>query len=269
MEDEAEEGIFIWLRSAETFNEFDSSLSLELLQQVINDVRIFDDPDECLDAILCLPNEIFFVGLSCGRSFLVDTLEAIRQVRCIYLSESYEYDSTTKVRGVMDQFGTLLRQLERDVRICEHYHTHLTTCEIDMTRSETSTETLQRYMARFMWSQILLEMLLCMPSPPEERNKDFLDELQRLYRKNSFRTKQIIDFERSYTPTDAINWYTRTSFVFKVINKALRTRNIVIIYKFRSLIQDIYKQLREIQEGQLPLTSKRFGLTKFFAILYV
>ena len=255
VDDKTEEGIFIWLKSKEVCNQFDILLSVERLQQVIDDVRVFDDPDECVDTILCLPNEIFFVGLSCGRSYLVDTLESIQQVQCIYITEPYQYTSTMKVRGVMDKFDALLRQLERDVHICEYCHTHLTTCELDITRPETSTDDLQQHMVRFMWSQTLLEMLLHIPSSSKQRNKDLIDELQRLYQKNSFRMNQIIDFECNYTPTNAINWYTRASFIYRVINKALRTRNIIIIYKFRSLIQDIYKQLKEIQQSQLPLNS--------------
>lgn len=257
-----DEEIFLWLQSSsQTENQTDIKLLVEHVQQIICNVRVYDDPDECVDVISSLPNEIFFVGLDRGRSYLVSILETIHQVHFIYLSEPYEkYTSSSKVRGVMRQLRELLHQLERDVRISEQRHTHLNTCEVDMLKSETATQDLQKHMARFMWSQTLLELLIHMPSSVKENGKELIDELKRLYQRNPLKMKEVDEFERTYVAANAITWYTKASFLYKVINKGLRTQNIIIIYKFRSLLQDIHKQLKELQQKQQPFDSKYLNL---------
>jgi hypothetical protein len=107
-----------------------------------------------------------------------------------------------------------------------------------------------------MWSQMLLEVLLQIPSPSNDVYRDLIDEARRLYKKNPAQSAVIDDFECNYRPNEAVRWYTRDSFLFKLVNKALRTRNIIIIFKFRFFIRDICKQLVEIQRTQPPLTGK-------------
>jgi tetratricopeptide (TPR) repeat protein len=44
----------------------------------------------------------------------------------------------------------------------------------------------------------------------------------------------------------SIWWYTRCSFIFETLNKALRTQDIDMLYKMRFFIVDLYKQLEEL-----------------------
>jgi hypothetical protein len=60
----------------------------------------------------------------------------------------------------------------------------------------------------------------------------------------------IEEFAQEYDSSKAIYWYTKDSFVYRDINMALRTDNILIIYKFRFIIQDIYRQLKTLYEQQ-------------------
>jgi hypothetical protein len=54
-------------------------------------------------------------------------------------------------------------------------------------------------------------------------------------------------------------WYTRESFFYKTLNKALRTQNIHLIYLLRSYINDIYDQLEKNQSNS-QLKVYRFQL---------
>ena len=95
---------------------------------------------------------------------------------------------------------------------------------------------IQYHAPRFMWCQLLLETLMKM-SPSIHSQKDFLDE-------------------QEYHSGDAINWYTRDSFVYRLVNKVLRTRDICLISKFRFLIQDISKQFKGIFSMNFQTNSK-------------
>ncbi|CAF4680736.1 unnamed protein product, partial [Rotaria socialis] len=47
----------------------------------------------------------------------------------------------------------------------------------------------------------------------------------------------------AYESHKAIWWYTRESFLYRLMNKALRVRNTELIFLFRTVIRDIYEQL--------------------------
>ncbi|CAF1354211.1 unnamed protein product, partial [Didymodactylos carnosus] len=56
--------------------------------------------------------------------------------------------------------------------------------------------------------------------------------------------KQINEYEQHYTSDKAIQWYTKDSFVYRLINKALRTQNLDLLYMMRFHIRDLSKCLR-------------------------
>ncbi|CAF4656250.1 unnamed protein product, partial [Rotaria magnacalcarata] len=43
------------------------------------------------------------------------------------------------------------------------------------------------------------------------------------YSRNQLELKHIKEFELTYTASDAIEWYTRDSFVHKIVNRAVRS----------------------------------------------
>ena len=60
--------------------------------------------------------------------------------------------------------------------------------------------------------------------------------------------KNVIDeFENDYSSDNALWWYTRDSFLYKMLNKALRIQDIGTLFLFRFFIRDIYEQLKENQ----------------------
>lgn len=65
------------------------------------------------------------------------------------------------------------------------------------------------------------------------------------YRHNQTQSKTIAEFESKYTTSDAIRWYTSDTFVYKLINKALRTEDMEMLYLFRFFIVDLCINLAE------------------------
>ncbi|CAF0889740.1 unnamed protein product [Didymodactylos carnosus] len=51
------------------------------------------------------------------------------------------------------------------------------------------------------------------------------------------------EFQANYKPEDAIRWYTKDTFVYSILNKALRQHNIEAMFLFGFYIQDLYRQL--------------------------
>lgn len=66
-------------------------------------------------------------------------------------------------------------------------------------------------------------------------------------RKNNEKHLETVDeFVTHYTSATAIDWYTRESFVYRLLNKTLRHNNVDILLDFGFYIIDINKRLRTL-----------------------
>ena len=70
------------------------------------------------------------------------------------------------------------------------------------------------------------------------------------YKENKGELATIDEFEQSYNPTRALRWYTRQSFLFRVLNKALRVQNLDLLFLLRFFITDLQQQLLKNQPTQ-------------------
>ncbi len=94
----------------------------------------------------------------------------------------------------------------------------------------------------FVHSQLLIDCLIRMK--PNLTDKDELISLcKKQYEGNIQELKIVEEFEQNYSPSSALWWYTRQSFVYRVLNKALREQDIDFLFLFRFFIRDIKQQL--------------------------
>ncbi|CAF2031563.1 unnamed protein product [Rotaria magnacalcarata] len=99
--------------------------------------------------------------------------------------------------------------------------------------------------ANFMWFQLLVRVLLRMPVTTRSKD-DLLQQSFLVYDNNQSAQKDIHLFNRTYWPTDAINWYTQDKFLFRLFNQACRTDDIDLLFNFRFFIHDLHHKLKEI-----------------------
>jgi hypothetical protein len=92
-----------------------------------------------------------------------------------------------------------------------------------------------------MYKQILLNTDQC----SEEDNAK--SELITLCRKRypTEYADHIQDFENNYQPNDAVQWYTKDSFIYRLINRALRTQDLECLFVLRFYIRDLSRCLLE------------------------
>lgn len=80
--------------------------------------------------------------------------------------------------------------------------------------------------------------------PPNENQRGMLIKKCKLYYSNNIAQEKLIDeFDRTYTSDHAIQWYTRSGFLFNILNKALRQQDMTAIAYFRFFISDLYLQV--------------------------
>ena len=97
---------------------------------------------------------------------------------------------------------------------------------------------------QFVHFQVLIDQLLRMDSNDVDR-KRLVFACIRHYCQNDAQIAAIKEFEKDYSLESSLLWYTRDSFVYRMLNQALRTQNINLLLLFRFVIGDLAKRLEE------------------------
>lgn len=90
-----------------------------------------------------------------------------------------------------------------------------------------------------------LVILKAMPHDSLEAKREMIVESRAHYRNNQSHLKEISRFKKTYCSANAITWYTHDCFVYRLINRALRTEDIFALYKFRFFIVDMCAHLEK------------------------
>jgi hypothetical protein len=115
---------------------------------------------------------------------------------------------------------------------------------------------------QFIAFQLLMDMLLRL-----DQNKYAKDELllfcRSKYSYNLTELRKIDDFEESYRSEDAAKWYTRDSFLYRLLNESLRIETIDPIVKMRYYIHDLHNQLAQLQPSFIQSLNGEKNLTLY------
>jgi hypothetical protein len=99
---------------------------------------------------------------------------------------------------------------------------------------------------QFVSYQLLIDVLLRMKPTLTDKN-ELIDICKKEYENNHSELIILHEFEQTYSSEQALWWYTRESFLYKILNKALRVQNVDLLFLFRFFIRDIHHQLKKYQ----------------------
>ncbi|CAF2118753.1 unnamed protein product [Rotaria magnacalcarata] len=225
------------------------------LRGIINQVRTFADPEEFLQRVNLIQQgdlTILIVSGQLGR-IVVPEMQNLEQVCSIYIycgnkkahlgwSQSY-----SKVKAVCTKLDELIDVIRVDQKRRGRNEEPIAMDILDRSSTELNGD--------FLHSQLLIDVLIKM-KPNEQDQKELIELSEKEYEGNEVELKLVKEFQKEYTPNRAIWWYTRESFVYRLLNKALRVRNIEMIFLMRNVIRDVYEQLRTNQ-CEKPVTVYR------------
>ena len=114
-----------------------------------------------------------------------------------------------------------------------------------LNRDERSTAELD---GRFVHSQLLIDCLRGMKSTSKEIDEfvEFCQQHKKCKDNKTYLT-HLDEFKNEYASNKSLWWYTRDSFVYRMLNKALRVQNINTLFAFRFFIRDLAKELEANQ----------------------
>ncbi|CAF1418879.1 unnamed protein product [Rotaria sordida] len=81
---------------------------------------------------------------------------------------------------------------------------------------------------------------------------------------NNLVTQESIDhFRKTYTSDEAITWYTKDKFLYRVFGEACRKLNSDAIIRFHPIVKDINRQLQRLQAEQMKNGTLQLPLTVY------
>ncbi|CAF3808227.1 unnamed protein product [Adineta steineri] len=86
-----------------------------------------------------------------------------------------------------------------------------------------------------------------MPSS-DKAKQDLLHFARVYYTDNDLELQRINNFDTTYKPSEALKWYSSDSFVYRLLNKAIRTENIDLLFACRFFITDLHHQLESLHK---------------------
>ncbi|CAF0868908.1 unnamed protein product [Adineta steineri] len=101
----------------------------------------------------------------------------------------------------------------------------------------------------FVWYQLLKNMI-CLEQEHNSRMDAKREMIKLCKRYSNNNEKQINDFESKYSQTRSIQWYTKDTFLYRFVNRVLRTENIADLFALRFYIADLSTDLKNCQQEQ-------------------
>ncbi|CAF2928298.1 unnamed protein product [Rotaria sp. Silwood2] len=261
----------VWLDARANSKSVDDMETKLMLEKIHPSVLTFDDVRNCLDALSKISNKksrVFLVVSGKFSTLILSDLNKLPAIDSVFIfcarPEIYQHLVVKYSPHVIDVFTeqeTLQLSLETELN---NYHMRIPIFNF-FEQKQSAVRDLTYDAASFLWFQLLQKVL--METQYETSDiKHMIDYCRKHYERNPQRQKfysDIDEFEKNYKSSDAIKWYTRQSFVYKLTNIALRTEDIEALYIFRLYISDLCRQLAT-EHKKLRIQNKKSPVLKLY-----
>jgi hypothetical protein len=209
--------LLIWVDASIDQSKKDCQNTLAQLRNIVNDVNICTEPEQCIQCLKSIDNEkAFIIASGALGQHLVPNIHAMPQVDAIYIfcgNKSRHEEWTTKwdkIKGVHKEIKPICEALQLAAKQCNEDSIAISFMALG---EGVSSQNLNQLEASFMYTQIFKEILLDMEHEPQAI-KDLAVYCRKLYKDNIGQLSVIKEFEDNYRPESSIWWYTRECFTY-------------------------------------------------------
>ncbi|CAF4814250.1 unnamed protein product [Rotaria sp. Silwood1] len=239
----------IWFDSNIGSNE-DTEKTKQTLR-LINDYVIFStDLEQCITFIESINKEkIFLITSGSKASDILPRVSSLRQIDSIFIfslrKNRYEYllNDFKKIIGIYIDLDDLCKSLKEQIDLVNRQIQTFSFFD----QHQKSTKDLSKESAEFLWFQLFNYVIDRLPRN-QQAKQQMIQICKDYYHGNTKEIELIHQFEQNYLSKDALLWYSKQSFIYKLVNKALRTKDIDLLYMFRFFIEDLSKNLQHEHE---------------------
>ena len=228
--------------------------SMVQLQNVVNNVNIFTEPDKCINFLNKIRDmKAFLIVNDILGQLIIPVINDSPQLEAVYIlceaqTQHEEWiKKWPKIKGVYTEIEPVYEALQLADKQCNDNSIAISFVSVD---EEVSSENLNQLEPSFMYTQIFKEILLEMKHDVQAI-KDLAVYWRESYTGNISQLNIIDTFERDYCPEISIWWYTRECFTYKILNQALRNLEGDIIIHMGFFIHDLHQQIEKLHKEQI------------------
>jgi hypothetical protein len=267
-DDNLETFALLWL-DAEVNSSEENRHAQRQLRSAINYLKRFEDANLCRQYIQFVSPYDRLVLIVSGRlgPEIVPQIHHIRQLSSIYVycrdkprNEQWAQDFSkvlyfvftlfstiffyVKVKAVSTELDDLISRIKFDQKNLAKIEDPIIINVFTVVDNIDQTTTGMN--GHFVHSLLLIDVLLRM-KPLETDKQELIALCKNEYQGNKTELDIIHEFQGKYSLKSSLWWYTRESFLYKMLNKVLRKQNIDILFLFRFFIRDIRRELKQNQ----------------------
>ncbi|CAF0789404.1 unnamed protein product [Adineta steineri] len=261
--------LLIWADASIDQADKDCQDTLTQLKNVVNNVSLCTEPNQCIQVLNKVDKERAFVITSGSLGqHLVPGIHDMSQLDVIYIfcgDESRHQGWTqnwAKIKGIYTNIAHICQALQLAVKQCDQNTIAVSFLAVNQM---ASTGNLNQLEPTFMYTQLFKEILLDI-----EYDVQVIQQFSAFCRNNnSLSPINTNRFEKEYDAELAIWWYTFPSNIYSMLNYALRTldADAIIIMGFfmchlHQQIQQLYEQQVSSYDGKPFLVYRGQGLMK-------
>lgn len=208
----------------------------------------------CEEHTMKFENEPIFLVILKDRIPEKD-FENLPQIRSIYIlkeeCQNLEYDPTDhkKLVGIFENINTLIERLYKYILLAGDLP--ISICRLDEIKNQQSLTKLNGNTLMFLCDQLFIFYLVNPINPNMDKLKrDMLEQCELNYKNNKVQLDCIKSFGENCSDDNALEWYTKDSFLYRILNTAFRMGNIDFMCKFQYFIIHLYKNFQTLSKSQ-------------------
>ena len=202
------------------------------LENLVDSFRIFTNIDKCIDYIIKKINDkIIFIT---SKEDVIRKIHSYKQIYSTFIVNSNIDNLCRKIQETLAPSKTNLSGI-------------LFVSTIDINRQDPT----------FMYSQLLRDILLNddLDEFEDETKEEMIEYCRQIYSTDKNTLRILDEFEEHFLSELAIYWYSRESFLYKLLNRALWTTQPDILYKLRYFLRQLHEQIST--QAKLQFTKPR------------
>jgi tetratricopeptide (TPR) repeat protein len=241
----------IWLDAKIDLSNKDCQTMFSELRNVVNDVHIFTQRDDCIDFLTEIDDmKAFLIVERTLSQQILSLIHDIPQLDDVYIFSNKKFDhkqwanTWVKVKGIYTEFMPMCESLQQAVKQCNRDSISVSFLNVG---EGVSSQNLDQLEPSFMYTQLFKEILLEM-----EHDDQAIKNFTAYCRSGDYAPpNSITRFENDYNANSAIRWYTDQPFIFSLLNCALRMLEGGTIIHMGFFIRDLHRQIEEIHQKQM------------------
>jgi hypothetical protein len=165
-----------------------------------------------------------------------------------------------KIKGVFTDITPICEALKEAAQQCEHNATPISFMATG--GDDANQKKLDQLDCSFMYTQILKDILLTITFE-QNHIQEFIEHCNEQFADNEKELVNVKELERKYHKETPVWWYTCESFLYPMLNTALRLMDVDVMIKMGFFITDLHRQIKKLHTEQFDDHTSSTTLTVY------